>query len=233
MAEDKRKAFFITNVENTKSLALGKANVARVNDFGNFKATIFEGVRGAAAYPIFEEEKIKFLADKYQSDEFKQRNSVHRYDQQPGQAGCFASHYLLWKKCIELNETIGIFEYDAKQTRALPKNIEFDSILHLGGWHPIKEQDNANIINGTRGLHEYIGYNRWGFKNVMIGMVAYLLKPEAAKTLVQTAKTKGWLSADRFMSTDIVEMKKQTYSPFIFTAVPVMSLTNILEKDNL
>jgi GR25 family glycosyltransferase involved in LPS biosynthesis len=30
----------------------------------------------------------------------------------PGVVGCFLSHYQLWKKCVELNETIGIFEQD-------------------------------------------------------------------------------------------------------------------------
>jgi glycosyl transferase family 25 len=219
------KGFFITNIENSASYQIGKANVARANDFGNLKAEIFEGVKGSEAYPIFEKEKIKFLDIKYQSELFKERNKEKKYDEQPGQAGCFASHYLLWKKCIDLNETIGIFEYDAKQTRTLPKNIDFESILHLGGWHPIKDQDDATLINGTRGLHEYLGYNRWGFKNVMIGLYAYLLKPNAAKILVKTAKTKGWFPADRFMSTDIIQMKKQTYSPFLFTAVPIMSLT--------
>lgn len=32
----------------------------------------------------------------------------------PGQLGCYASHYLLWQKCIELNESIIIIEDDAK-----------------------------------------------------------------------------------------------------------------------
>ncbi|EKO3578463.1 glycosyltransferase family 25 protein [Vibrio metschnikovii] len=31
-----------------------------------------------------------------------------------GEAGCYASHYLLWEKCVELNEPIIIFEDDLK-----------------------------------------------------------------------------------------------------------------------
>ena len=30
-----------------------------------------------------------------------------------GEVGCFLSHYLLWKKCIDLNEPILILEDDA------------------------------------------------------------------------------------------------------------------------
>lgn len=32
----------------------------------------------------------------------------------PGELGCFASHYLLWEKCLELNEPIVVIEDDAQ-----------------------------------------------------------------------------------------------------------------------
>lgn len=219
------KAFFITNVENSTAYHTGKTNVARTNDFGNFRAKIFEGVKGAAAYSIFEGEGIKFLASRYHTAEFAKSNDLHQYEKQVGCAGCFASHYLLWKRCIELDEIIGIFEYDARQVRVMPKHLEFENLLHLGAWHPIREEDNAVLINGGRGIHDYTGYNRWGFKNVMMGMQSYLLKPHAAKILVEMAKEKGWLPCDRFVSTDIVPMQKQTYSPFIFIQESKQSLT--------
>jgi hypothetical protein len=46
----------------------------------------------------------------------------------PGVMGCFYSHYRLWGKCVELNETIGIFEDDVKVLRPLVP-IDFEEVL--------------------------------------------------------------------------------------------------------
>ena len=45
----------------------------------------------------------------------------------PGEKGCYASHYKLWQKCVELNEPILILENDCFPTKAnaIKKNIFF------------------------------------------------------------------------------------------------------------
>ncbi|WP_084404951.1 glycosyltransferase family 25 protein [Aliagarivorans taiwanensis] len=46
---------------------------------------------------------------------YNDKKRVHRKGSGlvPGEVGCFASHYLMWKKAVELNETIVVLEDDA------------------------------------------------------------------------------------------------------------------------
>ena len=46
----------------------------------------------------------------------------------PGELGCFASHYLLWEKCLELNEPIVVIEDDAQLEECFD-----DSMKKYGG----------------------------------------------------------------------------------------------------
>jgi len=64
-----------------------------------------------------------------------------------------------------------------------------------------------------------------GFKNVMSGTHAYLIKPHAAKILIETAHKKGWFPVDRYFSTDIVDVSKQTITPAIFKVIESHNLT--------
>ncbi len=224
-------AFFITNVENETSYKTGKENVARANFMGDFKAEIFEGVKGKEAYDFFENENIKFLNEKYQTEIFKERNKTRHYDKLTGQAGCFASHYKLWNKCVELNKIIGIFEYDARQLKTMPDWYNFEDVIQLTAWYAITPQDNADLVMRKQneminGIGEFKGYNRWGFKNTFIESSAYLIKPKAAKVLIETAKNKGWFPVDRFFSTDISPIRKQTINPMVFKQIRTISLTS-------
>ncbi|MEZ9323151.1 glycosyltransferase family 25 protein [Vibrio sp. 10N.286.51.E5] len=45
----------------------------------------------------------------------KKRMRCKGYEMTPGELGCFASHYLLWEKCVELNEPIVVIEDDAQR----------------------------------------------------------------------------------------------------------------------
>lgn len=192
-------------------------HVERTNDFGDFNAEIFPAIRGKEAYEIFKKEEVKFLNKRKWPDVFYKINEVNEYDKKEGIAGCFASHLQLWKKCIELNETIGIFEYDALQVRPMPKKYEFDDFLYLSAWRNMGGDPNNYYEEGKgSGVQDYVGYDKWGFKNVVSGTHAYLLKPSGAQALIDGMNKFGWFPADRFMSTNIVDMKKQTLVPAVF-----------------
>ena len=59
-------------------------------------------------------------------------NDIHNLD---AVAGCFMSHYKLWKKCVELKEPIIILEHDVEfQTHLdIPEEFhDFDGVINLG-----------------------------------------------------------------------------------------------------
>ncbi len=56
-------------------------------------------------------------------------NYLHRV-LKPGVIGCFYSHYDLWKKCVDLNETILIFEDDVQIKRNFIP-VDFEDVLIL------------------------------------------------------------------------------------------------------
>jgi hypothetical protein len=104
-----------------------------------------------------------------------------------GTWGCFFSHWLLWNKCIELNEPIIVLEHDAIIQEA---------------WRPIKI-DEAMIK-----LHRY--YKQ---KNIKYdddsgtwspSTHAYCILPKHATQLINFAKTVGGYETDRMMGSNVL-----------------------------
>ena len=219
------KAFFITNVENDQAKSVGERHVALANEYGDLDAKIFEAVKGLDAPHFLEDNNINFLKPKYITKEFKQADKKQHYSKRVGVMGCFASHYSLWKKCVELNERIGIFEYDAMQVKKFPKEVKgFNGWLYLSGWRNF-EGNPDDYECGPNGIHEYIGYHRWGYRNVCSGTHAYILNPAHAEIFIETAHTKGWFPVDRFMSTDLVPLRKFTICPPVFIVNESLNLS--------
>lgn len=99
-----------------------------------------------------------------------------------GEIACFASHYLLWKKCVELNEPITILEDDAIPPPDLKQVIDITTQYlqkynclrlfgHRGGKHRTIETLNDNYR---------IDFSRKG----TLGSVAYALTPDAAQRFI-------------------------------------------------
>lgn len=104
---------------------------------------------------------------------------VKRQMEKLGVQGCFLSHYNLWKKSIDLNQTIGIFEFDVRFKAAPPNKISTD-VLKLAGFKP------AKIVPTGQW---------WG------GAYAYILTPIGAKKLIDWTHQYGASPAD-FMLAD-------------------------------
>lgn len=115
----------------------------------------------------------------------------------PGEKGVYASHYLLWKKCIELDEPIAIFEDDFLPTpffhqviAKLPELHEYYDYLRL-------EPQDTNFSN------KMVENTPDGFQVVMWmdnagGARGYSITPKAAKRFVEESET--WLCAvDNFI----------------------------------
>lgn len=110
----------------------------------------------------------------------------------PGVKGCFLSHFHLWKKCIELGEPIMILEHDAFITRDIP-DVEFEDVLHLDAWRFSEEPEHCDY-DVAEHLEEVKGHN------TMRGAYAYIIKPKAAKKLIEMTFTQGYTAADMHIS---------------------------------
>jgi GR25 family glycosyltransferase involved in LPS biosynthesis len=112
----------------------------------------------------------------------KCRESMKR----PGVQGCLLSHWLLWKKCIQHNNIIGIFEHDVKFLKPIDRTVEFLDVLKLEGFDLKKPRPAGNWYEGTRG---------------------YLITPTGAGKLLSWINHNGCLPSDVQIGTDIVNIQ--------------------------
>jgi GR25 family glycosyltransferase involved in LPS biosynthesis len=129
-----------------------------------------------------------------------------------GVIGCFLSHYLLWKKCVDLNIPIGVLEYDAAFLNALPNNIldsfedycSLDINRHLyfkkgKDLYSSKLNKTNNIT--VKSLKEYLPTKQntlfeYVNNNHISGAHGYIIKPTGAKKLINFTKMYGMMPAD-------------------------------------
>lgn len=90
----------------------------------------------------------------------------------------FLSHYSLWKRCIEHNHSITIFEHDAIIVDKIPDFINFKGCVNLG-----------KPSYGKFNTPKKLGVNDLTSKQYFGGAHAYRITPSAAKHLVAKAKT--------------------------------------------
>ena len=112
---------------------------------------------------------------------------------------CAQSHYMLWKKCIEINEPILILEHDALFVKKFSYN-DFD-----GGAMSINSPINATF--NSKGYDQALlpGINPvpWvtdvNIPQGLPGNSAYVIKPWAAQQLIDAQDSIGWWPNDAIM----------------------------------
>ncbi|PAF50161.1 hypothetical protein BKH43_05290 [Helicobacter sp. 13S00401-1] len=113
---------------------------------------------------------------------------------------CFASHYFLWEKCIELNKPIVILEDDCKFACYFDKGIRecfgspYEYVkLHLSSFNTMK----------------LVGRNFAYSPKLVLSAVCYYITPSAARKFIKHAK-KVYIPVDNYMSNSflngVVEM---------------------------
>lgn len=112
----------------------------------------------------------------------------------PGVKGCFYSHYRLWKKCVELNEPIIIFEDDIVLTRRY-QPVEWDDVLIVALGHQNKSARYWHYLDSPSGEAYATDY----FQTSMPGCCGYAIKPHAAEKLLEVYKN-TYLPADNAIS---------------------------------
>ena len=116
-----------------------------------------------------------------------------------GEVGCFLSHWHLWNKCIEKNEPIIVLEDDAILTDKFDvkeiSKLSYD-FVYLG-W---KEMDKSEEIDGelVKPVYPY-----W--------TLAYMIRPEAARVLVNNVIKRNIIPVDEYLPTKIPEIKVAGY----------------------
>ena len=116
-----------------------------------------------------------------------------------GEVGCFLSHWHIWNKCIEKNETMLVLEDDA----ILTEEFDIEEISQLPydfvylGW---KEMDESEEIDGklVKPVYPY-----W--------TLAYMIRPDAARVLVNDVIKCNIIPVDEYLPTKLAEINVAGY----------------------
>lgn len=116
---------------------------------------------------------------------------------------CAQSHYRLWQKCVELNETICILEHDAVFVRKF-EPFEFDGgVLALNS--PVKATFMSNEYDAAlaEGINDIPYITDLSKPQGLPGNSAYIIKPWAAQELIDKQDQIGWWPNDAIMCRQI------------------------------
>lgn len=183
------KAKIITLKNNELSEKVSKDCVDQAAKFG-VSVEIFKAINGLEYQHHLEKLNIRPLK------KFKKGK--------PGVYGCFLSHYYLWIECAESNEPYLILEHDGFLIKSIPDDIldHFDDVLKLESENPYSPEyeNRLKLIENdylSYEIVEPIGDMNNGAGWYSIGAYAYIIKPHAAKKLINWIHKNGFLPADQ------------------------------------
>lgn len=165
------------------------------------KADLFEGSYGNIVANTYKMENRKHHPWTLKGPEKLCSEEQIKKQSHPGIIGCFDSHYRLWKKCVEINKPIMIFEDDASIIRPYYP-VEFDDVLSLVFSHNKKMEKYISHLNNPQDNPEACNYK----PSSMPGNAGYIIKPHAAKILVDEYKN-SFLPADNAINQHLVNIK--------------------------
>ena len=159
----------------------------------------------------------------------------------PGALGCALSHIYLWKQCVEDNEPYLILEHDGYFIEPLPDNVLdlFDDILKLDNCNPYsieyeqdlekKSKDQLQILDIEKNetFLDIAGY-------YSRGAYAYIIKPAAAKKILESISVNGIIKADHQLGDAICKIATVNKSiarlhPYYLGRVKMLSTTIFLQ----
>jgi len=130
----------------------------------------------------------------------------------PGIYGCFLSHYYIWKDCVKSNVSYFILEHDGFLIKSLPDDIldHFEDVLRLDSENPY----DPNYENALKlKEHQTLEYNKIlktdsdnGAGWYAGGTYAYIIKPHAAKKLLDWIDINGFLPSDQQLGLNVIAM---------------------------
>jgi GR25 family glycosyltransferase involved in LPS biosynthesis len=171
------------------------------------------------------------IKDQHKFQEYGIQNFLQdKIEKLPGVKGCFLSHYELWKKCVDQNETFLICEHDGIFIRNMPADIEdhFEHVLNLDPYNQFDESYNELVKKSLSLPVDYctaVPASKDKAGPYLPGAYGYLIKPEGARRLIQFAQEKGALPTDKHIGQKIVDLKT--------TTVPIIRLHEFFNMKNL
>lgn len=150
----------------------------------------------------------------------KKLNIAPRYKFKKGRAGvygCFLSHYYLWQKCADSGTPFLILEHDGYFIRPLPEDIldKFQDVLKLDNNDPFSKSYNTIIDSESHLTLKVEKYNNTQAKfleknqtgNYLRGAYSYIIKPFAARKLIDWVSQNGFVPADNQIGDAILDIK--------------------------
>lgn len=199
------KAFIISLSKVESSRTSSEEMLKKLIAF-NLEAELFEGTYGNEADKIFQKEGRKLVEKSFKGNIVSQGDDYYYKSNRPGVKGCFHSHYRLWKKCIELNEPILIFEDDVILERGFIP-ISWSEVLLLAvGKSKYQTDHYKKLLYNPEGAPK-------AFKlphRVMPGAVGYGITPTAATKLVERYTTE-FAPADNAINVGVVKLECHNY----------------------
>lgn len=134
-----------------------------------------------------------------------------------GVLGCFLSHFYLWQQCVNDNVPFVILEHDGYFIKSLPDNVldNFTDVLKLDGLDPYSksyvreletQKNNSTIFEKYNNPQaKFIEKNQTG--NYLRGAYSYIIKPHAAKKLIDRVYSHGFVPADQQIGDAVVDIK--------------------------
>lgn len=146
---------------------------------------------------------------------------------------CFYSHYLLWQKCHEENESLLIFEHDAEVVKKIPvDSLEKSRYGIIGLNNPIGATRKSrtfhdHIVGGQAGIVPAPYIDHLYIPQGLAGNSAYYIKPRAAYKLLELVKEHGIWPNDALMCKQLLPKELAVTNPF-FTKIQGLPSTTTL-----
>ncbi len=215
------KIIRVKGIELSEQLA--QSCVDQAKKFG-IDVQLFDGINGLEYQQHLDHLKIKPLK------KFKKGR--------PGVYGCFLSHYYLWRECADRGVPYVILEHDGWFEQGLPQDVlsKFDHVLKLDSLNPYSKTYQENLdqqrseptviknIEPMEDMNNGAGWYSWG-------AYGYIIKPVAAKLLIDWIAQHGFLPADHQLGLDVCNIK--TITPTVVRLHPYFYSNGGIKKNSL
>ncbi|GLP97280.1 glycosyltransferase family 25 protein [Paraferrimonas sedimenticola] len=107
-------------------------------------------------------------------------------DAQPGELGCYASHFLIWQRCVELNQPIAVLEDDIALYDNFIKGFELaKSLTNELGFIRLEEPDRSSKWQ-LAGANQ--GFEFRKFIKMAQRTSGYMISPAVAKAFIDASE---------------------------------------------
>ncbi|MDP2573101.1 glycosyltransferase family 25 protein [Vibrio penaeicida] len=197
--------FIISLAEATER----RARITKILSEANLNYTIFDAVNGHKGLPS----PLVDLPDDHFRKVFKSRPLSS------GERGCYASHYLLWQKCIELDKPIVVLEDDAIPLDGFKKMIvDLEQLHDKYGYIRLETQSGSSSI--VNSIKEEFNLVYWDCNDMRTG--GYSISPAGAKAFLE-ASFRWCYSVDYFIGSSYIHKV-----PSVGIVPPIVSAPNDL-----